>query len=276
MNKTLHLLVTSERPDTYLNSVAHCILNEGVTEVVFLYVHGVEDGPERAARAASTNRSATVARWVTSMAEDLAAGEYRYYVGDKARTKVDLRQICTSEQIAAMQQIYRQLLESRIHWDHRDIRYSDLRKEISAIAIRKPPAIVDVTSVKKTFLGDLVAASIIEGLDSLYTFDLSQRPDFDQPWSMLYHALKDPSASESKYKYTNLLETPIFRDCSRSLLVRRPYFRVAALLSILLFTATFGAYFLWGSSSELVQGTFVLSSVASIVSLLFNLFSPKL
>lgn len=274
MTKTLYLFVTSERPDTYLNPVAHCILNEGVTEVVFLSVQGVDEGTGGQAPAASTNRSATVERWVTSLAEDLAVGEYRYFHGERARTKVDLRSMYPPEAIATMQQIYRQILDSRIHWDHRDIRYSDLRKEISAIAARNPPSIVDVTSVKKAFLGDLVAASIIEGLDSLYTFDLHQHLDFERPWTMLFHELKEPVATGTKYKYTNLLETPVFRECSRSLLVRRPSFRIAAVTSIALLAATFGAYFIWGSSSPLVQGVFLLSSVASIASLMLSLSSP--
>lgn len=273
--RTLFLLVTSERPDAYLNSVTHCVYTKGVTEIVFLFVHGADGSLSEASQTSADDRAAAVERWVVAMAEGLTVGEYRGFSSEFTRVNVNLHEHYSMEQISALQQIYRPLLGSRIHWRHRDIQYSNLREEIATIARQKPEGIVDVSSVSKVFLGDLVAASIIEGLDSLYTFQIIPRVDYKHPWTALYHDLQPSNNSNASFKYTNLLETAIFRECSRSLLIRRPTYQLLGWTSIVLLAATFGSYFWLGGDNLIVQGAFLVSAVGSIISMISSLFPPR-
>src|SRR5438045_6354305 len=108
-------------------------------------------------------RSATVLQYLITLLGDLAtSGEYRFFVGENTGTKIDLRHVYPHDLFIAMQETYKHCLQLKVHWDHRDIAYTDLRKEIAVIASKKSASIVDVSAVSKTFIGDLVAAGVIE------------------------------------------------------------------------------------------------------------------
>jgi hypothetical protein len=150
--------------------------------------------------------------------------------------------------------------------------YPKLRKEIHIIAAKKPAAIVDISAVGKQFMGDLVAVSVLEGLDSLFTFDLLKPPDFDHPWTTLFHELKDGVSGESKYRYVNVLDTQVFRECSRSLMVKRPPLYISIVLGFLLLVGVLLAEHVFGASSRIVQSMSILASIASLLSLLYLYF----
>lgn len=273
MSRTLYLLVTAERPDTYLNSVVHCLLYEGVRTVEFIHIRDFGESTSVPEEIRGNKRSAKVWGWVHSLLHDLAtAGEYHYFEGEKAGQRVDLQQFYSPEAFAAMREVYNQCFQFEVQWNHRDIPYSDLRKEIRGITAKKPSAIVDVSSIGKRFIGDLVAVSVLEGFDSLYTFDLVQRPDFEHPWATLFHDLKPSASTKAKYRYINLLDTHLFRECSRSLLVKRPPLYWSGAIGSVLLLGTVLAYWTSGVSSGFVQGMFIMSAVASLLSLLLVFF----
>lgn len=270
MNRHLYVLVTSERPDAYLNSVAHCILHEGVRTVEFIHVRGFG---EQSSTQSSEGKSAKILRRVHTLLEDLVTfGEYRHFEGEESGTKVDLKKIYPPDRLAAIKNLYSACLRPEIQLTNKDIDYSGLRGLVSHIADKVPSAIVDVSSVKKGFIGDLVAASVVEGLQSLYTFDLLKRADYDHPWTMLFHDLNPNGSQKPQYKYVNLLDTQVFRECSRSLLVRKPSLYISLVLGFILLMATLAAYLIYGESNWFVQFTFIMSAIASLLSLVHGLF----
>jgi hypothetical protein len=272
VSRTLHLLVTSERPDVYLNSVAHCLFYEEVREVELLHIQGFGDIPPTHG-SLHGKRSATVLQYLVTLLGDLATtGEYRFFVGENAGTKVDLKQIYPPDRFITMQEIYRHCLQLKVQWSHRDITYGDLRKEIALIASKKSAPIVDVSAVSKIFIGDLVAAGVVEGLRSLYTFDLTKRADYDNPWTMLFHELRPNGSSPAKYEYINLLDTKIFLECSKSLLVKRPSTRASLILSVALLALLLIVFFAWGPSNPIIQTAFLLSAIASMLSFYFTIY----
>lgn len=271
MSKTLFLFVNSERPDSYLNSVVHCILNEDVRNVEFIHVPGSKDS-----KTAGQSVSATVQRLVVTLLEDLAAsGKYRHLVGERSGEREDLRQIYSSERLHEIQGIYRRCAELGLNWHNRDVRYQDLRKEIRSIARKKPDSIVDVTAAKKGLLGDVIAAAVIEGLRSLHTFEMKARPDFDKPWTMLYHELAARESLPPGYEYVDIIDTPVFDECSRSLLVRRPSLISSVVVALVGLLVMLIAYFTLGEESWLVRSAFAASTVASLLSVVFTLFPPR-
>jgi hypothetical protein len=96
-------------------------------------------------------RSANVSLHTRALLEDLAkSGEYRYFTGENSGETVSLRQAYSPDQFIAMQETYRQCLQLKVQWNHRDIAYTDLRKEIAVIASKKSSPIVDVSAVSPT------------------------------------------------------------------------------------------------------------------------------
>ena len=76
-----------------------------------------------------------------------------------------------------------------------------------------------MTAVKKRYLGDIVAASLVEDIKGLFVFDLrGARPGFERRWRMLIHDLE--RQTRLSYEYVNILDTPVYRVCAR-MVVRR-------------------------------------------------------
>jgi hypothetical protein len=162
-----------------------------------------------------------------------------------------------------------------VNWVHQDIGYLDLRKELSQIRKREPLSILDVTAISKSYLGDILAASIIEGIQNLYTFDLKTKPNFDKPWTMLFHDLQGDSQDKHLYQYVNIVDTPIFRECSNSILVRTPPLAISLIAATALLLITLVVYFLFGEVNWFIQVTFLASAVAGFLSLYLNFFPPR-
>lgn len=266
MSKKLFLFVTSERPDQYLNPLVHCLLYEQVSKVVFIHIKGTPSS--------GTNEkgiSGKVSRNVQMLLVSLAKGVYRFFDTQDDKT-VDLKSIYP-ERIERIRAIYKQCLDKDVNWSHRDINYLDLRKEL-AQAKKEVDCIFDITAIGKSFLGDIIAASIIEGINSLFTFELKIKPNFDEPWTMLFHDLKGENERD-KYQYVNIVNTPIFRECSNSLLVRTPPLIISLIGAFAFLAITIAIYIFYGEVNWFLQVTFIASAVTSFLSLYFNFFPPR-
>jgi len=268
MAKTLVLFVTSERPDQYLNPVVHCLLYEQVSKIVFIYIKGFGN---TATNSNERGISGKVSRNVQILLESLSKGVYRYFDIPDNDT-VDLKSIY-SERIEGIKGIYKDCLEKDVNWSHRDINYLDLRKEL-ALAKKETDSIFDITAVGKSYLGDILAASIIEGISNLHTFDLRVKPNFDEPWLMLFHDLKIDS-SKDKYQYVNIVNTPIFKESSNSLLVRTPSLKFSLIAAFVFLIITLAVYSFYGEVNWFIQATFIVSAVTSFLSLFLNFFPPR-
>lgn len=270
MSKTLFIFVTSERPDQYLNPVVHCLLYEQVSSIIFVHIKNF-GGVTPINGSNEKGISGKVSRNVQMLLESLSKGVYRFFDSQDDKT-VDLKNIYI-ERIEGIKEIYKQCLDIEVNWSHRDIDYLDLRKKL-ALAKKEGDCIFDITAIGKSFLGDILAASIIEGINNLFTFELKTKPNFDEPWTILFHDLK-VDGGKNKYQYVNIVNTPIFKECSNSLLVRTPSLIISLIVAFLFLVITLIVYFFYGEMNSFLQITFIASSVISFLSLYFNFFPPR-
>ncbi len=237
-------------------------------KVKFLYIKGLWD---ETAKANDPDKviSLAVSRKVQSLLEDLSLGIYTFYVGE--RKTIKLQDVYPEKKLIQIKSVYKQCLEMKVRWDYDDINYLDLRKELASIHKKEPNSIFDVTAVKKSLLGDIISCSIIEGIHNIHTFDLEIKPNYDEPWIMLFHDLEEEN-SKRNYQYINIVNTPIFRNCSNSILVRTLPLKFSLIIAFILLIAMLVIYYYYGEINWIVQVTFIFASIASLLSLFFNFF----
>ena len=274
MDDSLYIFVTSERPDQYLNSIAHCLIRDGLRHVVFVNIRGFAKDTFNPA-ATEKGISLAALRNVILLLDSLSSGFYRFFIGDRAGESVDLKQFYSESELGALKSIYKQILDASSKWEHQDIHYSELRNALAQISTGKNSSRFDVTAVRKTFLGDLVACCLLEGIKGLYTFDLKIRPNFDDPWKMLFHKLNMDKYEDSLYQYTNIVKTPIFEACSKSVLIKSTSIKAVLFVAIILLIALIVLNFFFKQLNWLVEAAFITSALASIISLWLIFFPPK-
>jgi len=274
MSHSLYIFVTSERPDQYLNPIVHCLLYKSVGKVVFLHIKGLGSSSSSGIQE-QKGISFAVFRKVQVLLDGLANGEYKHLHGKETGKIVSLSEVYQQERLTAIKGVYRQCLDIDVNWSHRDVGYLDLRSELARIRKEEPTSIFDVTAISKSYLGDILAASIIEGIQNLYTFDLKQPPDFDRPWTTLFHDLHSDTSDKHQYQYVNIVDTTIFRECSNSILVRTPPLKISVVAAVSLLLITLVVYALSGEVNWFIQVTFIASAVTSFLSLYFNFFPPR-
>ncbi len=270
--KSIFLFVDSERTDQYLNSIVHCVLRLDVRRVTFIHIKGLfghEDGDGD--RGLSGRAMGAVQAQLDGLAE---RGEYLFSTGPHAGERRQLADIYAPERAREVQAFYRQCRNTPLVYGNEEVEYVNLRQCMRRIAKLGADVYIDVTAIKKRYLGDLVAASLVEGIEGLYTFDLTgARPDFEEPWRMLIHDLDDrhPSA----FGYTNILNTPVYQACVRLVAVRAPALRVTVGATVALFvTVAVGSWYL-GPESGVIRTMFAISGIASILSLVFVFIPPR-
>ena len=198
----LYIFVTTDRPDQYLNPIVCCI-ERGARRVVFVQV---EDSriEQVQLNLLKTN--------VYNLLQNLSAGCYKYYTGDSKDKVVQLDTEYNADNLAKLKARYYLCLTDSVDWMIERVPYLRLRYYISTLSKNKD-LVVDVTSVSKVYMGDIFACSLLENIDNLYTFEV--KPNFDKPWKMLIHELEDGKT----YRYINLVETPVFKESNKSILI---------------------------------------------------------
>ncbi len=270
-HKPLYIFATSERPDQYLNPILHCIDNENITKVVLVNIVGkTPDGT-----ASDKGISDTVLRNVQVLWEGLARlGKYRFFVGKRKDEQVDLA--LHTDNVDTIKNFYSRMLEKKIKWEHTDIEYLRLKDELERIIAEHPRALFDVTAFDKSMIGDMVSIGIVSKIQSINTFDLTVRPDFDEPWNTLYHNLRSiGELSKAGYKYVNIIKTPIFNECEKGILLNTIPFKISAILAPLLVLIFVGINILKGSQSNWIVGLGIVASFVTIWSALVPFLTKK-
>lgn len=271
--RSLYIFVDSERPDQYLNSLVHCILREDVRQVFFLHIKGFSEAARsgRPAEGLSGRVMGTVQAQLEGLAE---RGEYTFFGGRRYGERVPLSTEYTDEEAKRIKGYYKQCRRLRITFTNEELEYEELRGRLRQIAKSPQDAFVDITAVKKRYLGDIVAASLVEGIKRLFVFDLKgTRLDFERPWCMLIHDLEKQAAAS--YEYVNLLDTAIYRTCAKIVVMRAPRMIIALVITVFILALVLLAYSMLGSNNTLVQGLVIVSTVASILSLFFVFMPPR-
>jgi hypothetical protein len=258
--RDLYIFVTTDRPDQYLNSIVHCI-EKGTKNIVFVQV---EDGRIEQIQLNFLRTN------VFNLLQNLSAGVYKYYTGAFKDKVVQLDSEYNADDLAKLKAKYSLCLTDGIDWTVERVQYLNLRRYISILGKSKS-VIVDVTSVSKVYIGDIFACSLLENIDKLYTFELLIKPDFDKPWKTLVHELLEGKA----YRYTNLVETPIFKESNKSILIRTTPLLVSIIGTVLFVTTTLVATFIFGFSSIFIQIVSTIGTVLGIISFFLVYFPVR-
>ncbi|MBD2164672.1 hypothetical protein H6G04_09685 [Calothrix membranacea FACHB-236] len=261
--KTLHIFVTTDRPDQYVNPIVYCI-EQGTKQIIFVQL---EDSETEQINLNSLKTN------VYKLIQDLSTGYYKYYTGDLKDTVVSLDTVYNNaDKLAMLKAKYSFCLSDNIDWDVK--RISKLRKYISSLRKNKE-AIIDVTAVSKVYIGDIFACCLLENIERLYTFELLVKPNFDQPWETLIHNLEitDEKGKTYKYKYPNLAVRNIFQECTKSVLFRTTPLFVSIVGTVLFIALALAATSIFGFSSNFAQAMSTVGTVLGIISF-FLIYFP--
>lgn len=256
--KDLYIFVTTDRPDQYLNSIVHCI-EKGTKCIVLVQV---EDSQTKQVQLNLLQTN------VYNLLQDLSRGVYTYYTDDSRGKVVQLDLEYNANDLAKLKAKYNLCLTDDIKWTVERTQYLNLRHYISNLG-KKKGVIVDVTSVSKVYIGDIFACSLLENIDRLCTFELLVKPNFGKPWKTLIHQL----AEDKAYKYINLVETPIFKESNKSILIRTTPLLVSIIGTVLFVATTLVATFIFGFSSVFIQVVSTIGTVLGIISF-FLIYFP--
>jgi len=256
--RDLYIFVTTDRPDQYLNSIVRCI-EKSTKRIVFVQV---EDNRMEQVQLNLLKTN------VYNLLQNLSTGIYKYYTGAFKDKVVQLDLEYTADELARLKAKYSLCLTDEIDWTVERVQYLSLRRYISVLGKRKG-VIIDVTSVSKVYIGDIFACSLLENIDQLYTFELLVKPDFDKPWKTLVHEL----AEGKTYRYTNLVETPIFKESNKSILIRTTPLFISIIGTVVFIAVTLVATFILGFSSVFIQVVSTIGTVLGIISF-FLIYFP--
>lgn len=254
----LYIFVTTDRPDQYLNPIVYRI-EKGARRIVFVQV---EDSriEQIQLNLLKTN--------VYNLLQNLSAGCYKYYTGDSKDKIVQLDTEYNADDLAKLKARYCLCLTDGIDWTIERVPYLNLRRYISALSKRKN-VVVDVTSVSKVYIGDIFACSLLENIDKLYTFEV--KPNFGKPWKTLIHELEEGKT----YRYINLVETPVFKESNKSILIRTTPLLVSVVGTVLFLFVALAASFILGFSSVFIQVVSVIGTVLGIISFFLVYFPVR-
>lgn len=258
--KKLYILVTTDRPDQYLNPIVHSIVR-GTNHIIFVQI---EDSRINQVQLNLLRTN------IYDLIKHLARGEYKYYTGNLKDRIVNLDNYYSINELAKLTAQYVHLLTDNIQWEIEKVKYLDLRKYISLIKKKNADnIIIDVTSVSKSYIGDIVACCLLENFDKLYSFQLLIKPNYDEPWTILFHELEEGK----QYKYLNLLETPIFQASCQDILIRTTPLLISIIGTVLFIILTLAANFILGNNSNVTQAISAISTALGIISF-FLIYFP--
>ena len=256
--KNLYIFVTTDRPDQYLNSILYCI-EKGVRNIILVQVEDARIDQVQL-NLLQTN--------IYNLIQNLSLGFYKYYTGSFKDKTIQLELEYNSPDFVSLKAKYANYLTDNINWKVERVQYLNLRDYISVFG-KRTDIVVDVTSVSKVYIGDIFACSLLENIDKLYTFELLCPPNFDKPWKMLIHDLVEGKT----YRYTNLVETPIFKESKKSILIRTVPLLVSIVGTVIFVAVTLCATLLLGFSSIFIQIVSTIGTVLGIISF-FLIYFP--
>jgi len=261
-SSVLYIFVKSERPDAYLNSILYCLEHESIDKVIFLSIQADEVGSQKSKNNLAQTLQLNVSSFLQYLAED---GEYKCFEGFdryKAGDKIPLKDFYPNE-IDKIKAFYKKFVNNITTWDNKTINYRNLKSEMHKLYKNSGKIMFDITAIDKKFIGDIYSISTLIYIEEIYTFALNIKPNYNQPWTMLYDKLE---LSKGDYEYKNVVDTDIFRDCSKQIRKERN-----RLITTILIAITFVVIYILATKSGSNQIVTNLSSAASIISLLIPL-----
>jgi hypothetical protein len=239
MNRTLFIFLFSDRVDPYVNAIVYAYDNMGVTSVRLVYVRGTRTGLTESEASAAFNQ-------VWSRVEKLAAGNAEVYKRVNERL------------------LDRQLIP---------VDYSDLKRSLSHLVKKHGGprhCVFDLTGASKTPSIGVFAVCLAIGVKSVYTFELADRPDPDDPDSFLYHAL-----DEEQYSYTCLTDTEPVRRSQSALLRKTSLFWYIFFISLVVMAVSLYTLVVVSPDNMMVQSLNLAAAVVGLASPFFALIQQR-
>lgn len=262
----LVVLVDSERPDAYVNSVAYNLRSRAVKRVSFIHVYGF---PDDVNSQVSSDLSSHIMMRVMGRLEMLATqGSYI----DHNECIVPLGGPGDSLSIEEIKFFYSSGADN-VNYSSEEVHYRDLRNFFRQIRKGKQEYIVDVTACRKRIIGDFVAMGLVDGLRGLYTFDVTVTIDYGSQWKSLLHELANQRPVG--FSYIDILETSIIRDSVRVVSWRAPRFGLAWIVVAALVTAGIGINLGFGLDSLFAKWVNVVAQFVTFSALLLVFFPPR-
>jgi hypothetical protein len=194
---------------------------------------------------------------IFSLIQYLASGRYKYFRASGLDEIINLEGQYSAVELGKIQTQYEHCLSDRVVWKTKRIGYASLKDFIFHLS-KKRSVSVDVTSVDKGYIGDLIACALLAGLNGIFIFKLLDKPNFEKPWAMLYHNLDEGN----NYRYINIIETQVFSECSRSILIRTTPLILSIAGTIMLLSVVLIASFVLGFDSGFMK---VISAIGTVL-----------
>jgi hypothetical protein len=236
----LYIFVTSDRPDPYINSIAYAVRNYPLREIIFVGIveHGyVNEGQTRASALAAAVES-TLVRLADGRLVDK---------GKDSRLSVD-DAVVYADLISALDTV--KVSSIGIPW-------GELGSQLKIFS-RDGTSMFDVTALKKNLLVDVVTLLIADGQKSVFSFELTRKPNYDE--RDLIHAL-----SERDYVYRCLTDSRHIVAAQRTMLSGSISFRTLSIFTAIIFAGVLLIQFLYPRSSgaTVVVGLATATAVAT-------------
>jgi len=228
MGKTLLVFLFSDRVDSYINAIAHVYDHMQIDAVRLVYVKGTKTGLTDA-------QASTVSNQIWGRLEKLAI--------DK-------------------DDIYKRVNERLLDRQLLPLEYMSLKEGLEKIVKKQGGngnCIIDLTGASKAPSIEVFSVCLALGIKSVYTFELSTRPDPSNPESSLYHSL-----GKEGYSYTCLNDTDPVKASQSALLRKSPFLWYVCAISLIVMVISLYILGTIGPNNVAVQG---LNLAASIVGL---------
>lgn len=262
---TLYIFVTSERPDQYLNPIVYSIIKEGVNRIIFVQIEN--SGTQQ-------YQLNLLRKNVIDLIQNLSEGLYKYYTDDnnlKGRV-VCLDSCYTAQEFTQLKALYIPCLTDNIIWDIKRIKYLDLKKYMGQENKKtKGRLLFDITSVSKEYIGDIIACCLLENISDLRHFKLSDKPNYNEPWKSLIHELQEGNKNGG-YEYLNIIETAIFKEGAKAILIRNTPLVISIVGTIFLVALGLFLTFTTSNNSVFMQPISIVGTMLSIISFILIYF----
>jgi hypothetical protein len=259
----------------------HCVLFRDVRRIELLHIQGLRSSQSPQKNGLSTRIHANVTKLLTGLAEH---GTY-IEIDDSNDEQQPHREFglgpdYNASQLAALRSFYRKYYSLDIEFRaRRNMEYKELSTWFREIAPLDASIIIDISSIKKRYIGDIIAVALVEGITGIYTFEITSTPDFQHPWRMLIHHLtgahETNTQTQPSYSYINIIDTEIYRQYRRTVLIRAPQLRIALVATFVLLVITGIATFLSSGDSTWIRIFSTMSGTASLAALALVFLPPR-
>ncbi len=203
--RPLYIFVFGQNPYTYINAISYCIENKNVGSV---FIIGIADEDEKGNKAEPKPGNILVK--ISTELRNLSQGKYEKYNRINEETEYIKVEDTTGLDIYER--------GSRILNDHSGnqiIEHSNLGKKIKEILSENKDAIIDVTSLKKNLLVEVITIAMANNFMEVYSSEIvNKNASYDE--KDLYHSLK----KKSQFKYRNILDSKHIDDSLRKIFRR--------------------------------------------------------